>query len=248
MCTHYGRINRMTKLLKHCSALIAAVLAGSMLVAVPTVASADSVDQTVTSSRSFRKASKVSKDLLQESVSSSVDPKSNWGGVESLNVPQTQSQAEKDAAAKKAADDAAAASRSASREPLPSQSQDFTITPPDGKTSADLVNYGEQFIGKVPYVLGGNTPAGWDCSGFVQYVYAQFGISLPRVSGAQATVGRPVADLSQAMPGDIIANGSHAAIYIGNGTVVNAANPDQGTCISVVSQVFTGGYSIRRLL
>lgn len=232
----------MMKFTKSCSAIATVALMGSALFAFSTTASATNEDSVpVTSSRSFRKVNTVKKDLLKESTSTSVDSRSNWGGIESLDVPQTQSQSEKDAAAA-----SQAASRSASRESL--TKGNFTVTPPDGQTSASLVKFAEQFVGQVPYVYGGNTPAGWDCSGFVQYVYAQFGISLPHSSGAQAGVGRAVADLSQAMPGDIIANGDHAAIYIGNGMVVNALNPSAGTQNTSVGNAFSGGYSIRRLL
>ena len=94
-------------------------------------------------------------------------------------------------------------------------------------TGAELASFSLKFQG-YPYVAGGNTPAGWDCSGFVQYVFSQFGISLPRTSGAQATVGTPVASLADAKPGDILANGTHAAIYIDNGQVMNAMNPGAG--------------------
>lgn len=67
------------------------------------------------------------------------------------------------------------------------------MTPPDGASVSSLLTFANQFVGKVPYVSGGNTPSGWDCSGFVQYVYGQMGVSLPHYSGAQATVGRAVA-------------------------------------------------------
>lgn len=120
------------------------------------------------------------------------------------------------------------------------------IKAPNGKTGRDVVNYALQFVGKVPYVWGGTTTRGWDCSGYVQYVYAQFGVNLPRVSGAQAGAGREVS-LSEAKPGDIVANGSHAAIYIGDGMVVNALNPSEGTKVTGLN-VFYGGYSIRRVL
>ncbi len=114
-------------------------------------------------------------------------------------------------------------------------------------TGAELASFSLKFQG-YPYVAGGNTPAGWDCSGFVQYVFSQFGISLPRTSGAQATVGTPVASLADAKPGDILANGTHAAIYIGNGQVMNAMNPVQGTAVSDVSVFGGAGYSIRRVM
>lgn len=123
-----------------------------------------------------------------------------------------------------------------------------TIKLPDGRSANDLVNYAMQYVGKVPYVWGGTTTSGWDCSGFVRYVYAQFGVSLPRVSGAQATVGRGIGSLADAKPGDIIANPQHAAIYIGNGMVVNALDPADGTTVTPIGWAFTGGYSIRRVI
>ena len=112
---------------------------------------------------------------------------------------------------------------------------------------AAVVALGLQYVHKVPYVFGGETTAGWDCSGFVKWVYAHFGVNLPHSSGAQAGAGRAVPNLAAAQPGDIIANGSHAAIYIGGGKVVNAANPSQGTCVSELRWMFPGGYSIRRI-
>ncbi|MDF7663509.1 NlpC/P60 family protein [Bifidobacterium sp. ESL0763] len=224
----------MIKFTKSCSAIAAVALLGSALFAFSPAASANDADSTpVTSSRSFHKTNVARKNLFKESTSTSVDARSSWGGIESLDVPQTQSQAERDAAA----------SRSASRESL---SRNFTVTPPDGQSVASLLNFAAQFVGVVPYRSGGNTPDGWDCSGFVQYVYGQIGVPLPRTSGAQAGVGRPVADLSQAMPGDIIANGGHAAIYVGNGMVINAQLA--GTQYDAVATVFSGGYSIRRVL
>lgn len=218
--------------------------------AVP-AAQADETGAAVTSSRSFPKAQTVRKNLFAESTSTSVDENTDWGGIESLDVPQTESQAEKDAkaaqeAVEQAAQEAAAQAQSqaASR-----SSQRESIATPSVPASADaqaLASYASQFVG-APYAAGGNTPAGWDCSGFVQYVFAQFGISVPRTSGAQAAFGTAVGSLAEAQPGDIIANGSHAAIYIGNGLVVNALNPADGTQITGLN-VFSGGYSIRRVL
>ena len=114
---------------------------------------------------------------------------------------------------------------------------------------SSVAGYAASFVGLVPYVWGGTTPAGWDCSGFTQYVFAQFGVSLPHYSGSQANCGMYVDSLANAQPGDLLANGTHAAIYIGGGMVVNSLNPYQGTQIWSVSGAFGGaGYSIRRIV
>ena len=240
------------------SMFVAAVAVCATFVAAAPAATAADQSGVVASERSFPKTSVARKDVLKESVST--DVKGNWGGIESLNVPKTKSQAEKDAEQERqeaaaraqqeaAAQQAAAASRSATRSSLESSSSaSLTVNPPDSKTAAALVSYAEQFVGQVPYVWGGSTTSGWDCSGFVMYVFAQFGISLPHSSGAQAGYGTAVPALASAQPGDIIANSAHAGIYVGNGMVVNALNPSQGTQITPVAWAFTGSYSIRRLL
>lgn len=218
--------------------MTALVAAGTLFVATAPVASAEDAEVT-TSSRSFPKVTTVRKDLFAESTSTSVDQDADWGGIEALDVPQTKSQADKDAeAAEQAAAEAAAAqaaSRSAARESL-------------SATGAAIAEYSLNFIG-YPYQYGGSSPSGWDCSGFVQYVFAQFGVSLPRTSGAMMSVGSPVGSLAEAQPGDIIASAGHAAIYIGNGMVMNAMDYGAGTNTAAVAWVFPGGgYAIRRVV
>lgn len=233
--------------------MTALVAAGTLFVATAPVASAEDAEVT-TSSRSFPKVTTVRKDLFAESTSTSVDQDADWGGIEALDVPQTKSQAEKDAeAAEQAAAEAAAAqaaSRSAARESLSTTSSAAASvpTPPASGAGAAIAKYSLNFIG-YPYQYGGSSPSGWDCSGFVQYVFAQFGVSLPRTSGAMMSVGSPVGSLAEAQPGDIIASAGHAAIYIGNGTVMNAMDYGAGTNTAAVARVFPGGgYAIRRVV
>lgn len=99
-----------------------------------------------------------------------------------------------------------------------------------------LVQYATQFVGN-PYVWGGTSlTRGADCSGFVLSVYANYGVSLPHSSRAQANCGTKIS-ASEAKPGDLFfyGNGSginHVAIYMGNGQVVHASSPRSGIKIS----------------
>lgn len=99
----------------------------------------------------------------------------------------------------------------------------------------------------VPYVWGGTSPYGFDCSGLVQYVYRQYGISLPRVSQAQMHCGVGV-NANQMKPGDLViyGGGVHVAIYIGNGQVVHALNPETGVTVGPWNTAYNGGVSTIR--
>ena len=250
-------MNRLTKIR---STIVACVTAIAALIAFAPAAVAaddgDDADGTVTSVRAFPKTENADKDLLAEAVATDVEEDAKWD-IEELDVPHTESTAEKEARLAKERREAqereaaAAASRSQARQKLDAQLAG--VASPNSKTAAAVVSYAMQYQGKVRYVYGGNTPAGWDCSGFVQYVFAQVGISLPRTSGNQAAVGAFVGtDLRNAQPGDIIANGGHSGIYLGNGVVINATNahvnPVEDTAISPVAWVFHGGYQVRRVL
>ena len=108
-----------------------------------------------------------------------------------------------------------------------------------------IVDYACQFIGN-PYVWGGTSLTdGADCSGFVQSVCAHFGISLPRTTYDQIYAGVEVS-YDQAMPGDLICYDGHIGIYIGNGQIVNAQNPEQGIGISPAT--YTTILSVRRIV
>ncbi|WP_457974994.1 C40 family peptidase [Arthrobacter sp. D1-17] len=90
-----------------------------------------------------------------------------------------------------------------------------------------------------PYVWGGTTPSGWDCSGFTQWVYAQAGISIPRVNAWNA-----MQPTSAPAPGDLVMQngGAHVGIYVGNGMMISALNPSQGTLLHAVSATGTASY------
>ena len=248
---------------KRFTSIFAVVAVSALLGAAVPAASAGGAmaDTTVTATRSFPKTTAAKRDFLAEHTSTDVESNADWGGIESLDVPQTESQAEKDQKAQEQAEaeaqaQAAQAQAQAAQAQAQAESQAASRssdrasisvpTAPASATGQALADYALQFQG-YPYVAGGNTPSGWDCSGFVQWVFAQFGVSLPHYSGAQMSVGTAVGSIAEAAPGDIIVNAQHAAIYIGNGMVINALNPAQGTQVTSLA-VFSGGYAIRRVL
>lgn len=98
-------------------------------------------------------------------------------------------------------------------------------------SGSSVVDFATQFVGN-PYVWGGTSLTnGADCSGFVQSVYANFGVSLPRTSYEQQNAGTEVS-YADAQPGDLICYGGHVAIYMGNGQIVHASNSVDGIKIS----------------
>lgn len=98
-----------------------------------------------------------------------------------------------------------------------------------------IVNYAMNFLG-VPYVWGGTTPSGFDCSGFIQYVYAHFGINLPRVSEDQQNCGVQIKDREDLQPGDLVFFGKpayHVGMYVGNGRYIEA--PHTGDVVKIAT-------------
>ncbi|WP_369371770.1 C40 family peptidase [Promicromonospora sp. Populi] len=101
-------------------------------------------------------------------------------------------------------------------------------------SNSAIVDIAMQYLG-VPYVWGGSTPAGFDCSGFTSYVYAQVGVSLPHSSSAQRDVGTQVS-AAEAQPGDLIWSPGHVAIYAGDGMQIEAPVPGETVRYSSIWQ------------
>ncbi|WP_309133864.1 NlpC/P60 family protein [Cellulomonas sp.] len=94
---------------------------------------------------------------------------------------------------------------------------------PQSVSGNAVLEVAARYVG-VPYVSGGSTPDGFDCSGFTSYVYAQLGINLPRTSSAQRNAGT-VVSRADAQPGDLIWSPGHIGIYAGGDMMIDAPRP-----------------------
>ena len=111
---------------------------------------------------------------------------------------------------------------------------------------ASIANYALKFVGN-PYVYGGTSLTnGADCSGFVQSVFQNFGISLPRTSSEQGQCGINVGGIGNARQGDLVSYSGHIGIYIGNGQIVHASSAKPG--IKVSNANYRPILSVRRIV
>lgn len=123
-----------------------------------------------------------------------------------------------------------------------------TATPTGNSVAQQAVSLALQYAHMgIPYVWGGSSPAGFDCSGLTQYIYHQLGININRTAAAQVanTTTKPV---SQAQPGDLLfwGNGSgvyHVAIYIGNNQFVAAPQPGENVDVETISPYFMPSFA-----
>ena len=111
-------------------------------------------------------------------------------------------------------------------------------------TSSNIMQAAAELVG-TPYVHGGRTPAGIDCSGYTLFIYAQFGIYLPHSVYQQAKLGKKI-PLSEAVPGDLVIfnDFSHNGIYAGGGNFYHA--PQKGDRVKL-APIFTERYHIIRV-
>ena len=115
-----------------------------------------------------------------------------------------------------------------------------TSTAVAGSRYSSVAGIAEQYLG-VPYVFGGESPSGFDCSGLVAYVYAQVGVSLPHYTVAQYNYANSVSvSRSQLEPGDLVffAGLGHVGIYVGGGQFIHA--PHTGSVVRIDS--LSGGW------
>jgi len=165
---------------------------------------------------------------------------------ERLRQLEAERRAQQQAAANKN-NSSSSSSSSSSSGSSSSSAADQPVASGDG---AAIAAYAQKFVGN-PYVYGGTSLTnGADCSGFVQSVYAHFGISIPRTSRQQATAGKKV-DMGSLQPGDLIFYTSggtvnHVSMYIGGGKVVHASNRREGIKISAYN--YRTPYTARRIV
>jgi cell wall-associated NlpC family hydrolase len=143
---------------------------------------------------------------------------------------------------------AAAQSRLSGGVPVPdgigisaSTPEGSTVAPPN--IHGGVVGIAMQYLG-VPYVWGGSTPRGFDCSGFVAYVFAQIGVGLPHSSYAMFGMGTPVS-IGDLQPGDLVffSGASHMGIYIGGGQFIHSPHTGDVVKISSLSGYYSSNFS-----
>ena len=117
---------------------------------------------------------------------------------------------------------------------------------PDGSKAEQVIAIAKQYVG-TPYVLGGTSPSGWDCSGYTSFVYGKVGVDLPRTSSAQKGAGQ-IVSASEAKAGDIIWSPGHVGIYAGDGMMYDAGNSSVDTSYRSVDWMTQQGAQYIRVL
>jgi cell wall-associated NlpC family hydrolase len=132
-------------------------------------------------------------------------------------------------------------------------------SPSASAAAARVLETADRYVG-VPYVWGGNTPKGFDCSGFTKYVFAKHGVTIPRTSRDQVRAGNGVPlDFDSMRPGDILLFAesgeaiSHVAIYVGSGRIIHASSAMGGVNYLDLDGSYVAWYvqnlvAVRRLL
>jgi cell wall-associated NlpC family hydrolase len=139
-------------------------------------------------------------------------------------------------------DDSEGQQDSGSSESSSSEKEEKSSPAPSAGKGSSILATARSGIG-TPYVYGGTSTSGWDCSGFVQWVYAQHGINLPRGAADQAAAGT-VIPRSEAQPGDLVYKPGHVGIYAGGNKFVDAGNKRVGTS---ERNIYSGSWTFIRI-
>lgn len=136
---------------------------------------------------------------------------------------------------------------SRSGEPVVQKPSSAPQTSAGAQSGQEVVSYAKTFLG-TPYLWAGSSPAGFDCSGFVQYVYKHFGITLNRVSADQTAHGAPVSR-ENLQPGDLVffhntgvsSRINHVGIYVGGGSFIHSPQTGDVVKVSTLENGYYGG-------
>lgn len=135
------------------------------------------------------------------------------------------------------------AQRKAAQQAAKQQQINTIVANNNSDVANGVVKLAYSFLG-VPYVYGGSSPSGFDCSGLTSYCFKQFGIYIARGSNAQSCGGQRVSSLSEALPGDLVFYPGHVGIYIGNGQIIHA--PHTGDVVKIANANIMTITGIRR--
>jgi len=184
-----------------------------------------------------------SEDATDESEESTSDSEDSSSDSESSRSEESGSEESSSRSDSEESSDSQDESSSESEESSSeSEEKEESAPAPSAAKGSSILSTARSGIG-VPYVWGGDDPSGWDCSGFVQWVYAQHGISLPHSAGAQVAQGTKISR-SEARPGDLVYKPGHIGIYAGNGQFVDAGNPRVDT---TERDIYSGDWSYYRI-
>ncbi len=119
--------------------------------------------------------------------------------------------------------------------------EELLANPPYSEFDGEAIYQAALALQGTPYVYGGDTPAGFDCSGYVQYVFAQFGVALPHSSGGQAARGKRISE-ADARPGDLVIMPGHDGFWAGPGLILHS--PFKGSTVRI-QEIWTSYYIVR---
>lgn len=219
-------------------------------IVIPSTESGDKGEVDISASTGLVKAEKAPEpepepepeEIVEEAAAGEAasDPEASLSVQEELDIEEPQ---EGDSNASEGGSGTSEGSSSGSSNSDSSGSDDSSSSGPDeshGSVRDAIIAEAKKHLG-TPYVWGGSTPSGFDCSGYTSWVYKHAaGINLPRTSGAQLSAGKRISQ-SEAKPGDIVHMPGHVGIYAGNGMMYHA--PSSGDVVKL-AKIWTSSYSV----